>query len=240
MKSLTKALALVLPLVAGQALGATTTYYMDSNLTGEIISPIVSPNLGWAKLTLAEGSDGTGDYLDFRISIYDSGNISGDNAGLVNLGDSAAFTSFGFDLSGVTDAVVAYAPPITADAGAWTVSTDSQATGLNSFSFDWYGLDGGSTPVTNVLTFRMYGTGIVLSSLQGSVPPDFALHIQSLASGGSVKVGCANLENCVGDYIPPNPVPVPGAVWLFGSALGMLGWGNRRQKLVAERTAVLA
>ena len=25
-----------------------------------------------------------------------------------------------------------------------------------------------------------------------------------------------------------NPIPIPGAVWLFGSALGLLGWMRRR------------
>lgn len=30
------------------------------------------------------------------------------------------------------------------------------------------------------------------------------------------------------DWIAPTPIPVPAAVWLFGSALGLLGWMRRR------------
>jgi hypothetical protein len=35
----------------------------------------------------------------------------------------------------------------------------------------------------------------------------------------------AKFDNIV---VTGNPVPVPGAVWLFGSGLALLGWRRRR------------
>jgi hypothetical protein len=48
------------------------------------------------------------------------------------------------------------------------------------------------------------------------------IHVQGFDSGGS--------ESFVNN--PPNPVPIPAAVWLFGSALiGLIGISRRRAKL---------
>ncbi len=50
------------------------------------------------------------------------------------------------------------------------------------------------------------------------------------ASSLSFRVETANNSNYFGDLTlgAATPVPVPAAVWLFGSALGLLGWMRRR------------
>ena len=47
----------------------------------------------------------------------------------------------------------------------------------------------------------------------------------------STPLACVSPEvgnDCGSDWIAPNPIPVPAAAWLFGSALGLLGWVRRR------------
>jgi hypothetical protein len=45
---------------------------------------------------------------------------------------------------------------------------------------------------------------------------------------GSDDVFCLDGNGECSDWISTTPVPVPAAVWLFGSALGLLGWMRRR------------
>jgi len=48
-------------------------------------------------------------------------------------------------------------------------------------------------------------------------------------SDGWVGRGWMEPSNLIDDWlVTANPVPVPAAVWLFGSALGLLGWLRRR------------
>ena len=52
-----------------------------------------------------------------------------------------------------------------------------------------------------------------------------------VSSTGSNTVQCDSLNGPIGqcsDWIAPSPIPVPAAVWLFGSALGLLGWMRRK------------
>jgi len=51
----------------------------------------------------------------------------------------------------------------------------------------------------------------------GAGPFLAAAHVQSTGPNGKDS-----------DWIAPNPIPVPAAVWLFGSALGLLGWMRRK------------
>lgn len=50
----------------------------------------------------------------------------------------------------------------------------------------------------------------------------------TLQLGATTGGGAGSFANMYYDNISINVVPVPAAVWLFGSALGLLGWVRRR------------
>lgn len=57
----------------------------------------------------------------------------------------------------------------------------------------------------------------------------------TISKTGGTAGGLSNYRTYLGDIItnpnPPNPVPVPAAVWLFGSALaGLVGTARRKSK----------
>lgn len=53
-------------------------------------------------------------------------------------------------------------------------------------------------------------------------------NVSSLYDSSGVYYDNICFDNTGGCPGQPNPIPVPAAVWLFGSALGLLGWVRRR------------
>jgi len=75
-----------------------------------------------------------------------------------------------------------------------------------------------------------------LTNAGGSVElvPDIGNATNSVDGGCSTFIGCAapdinNFRLITGGRVIANVVPIPAAVWLFGSALAGLGWMRRRQ-----------
>jgi len=72
--------------------------------------------------------------------------------------------------------------------------------------------------------------------LSGLLPPDtYTLRVQASVGASGISVGRPQASTAAFDFnfllgIPggASVVPVPAAVWLFGSAIGLLGWLGRR------------
>ena len=58
------------------------------------------------------------------------------------------------------------------------------------------------------------------------LPGEFAEAVRTFNGGCPMGIGCYDQQFAI---FPP--IPVPAAVWLFGSALGLLGWMRRRQQI---------
>ena len=127
----------------------------------------------------------------------------------------------------------AAAPGQTWDGGAWALnsSADPMAGGqVAAVNIEWF------DAFNNQISFISNGTFTALSPLN-----QWTLQtISGVAPAGTAK---ARLVLITGDFLPGGPggaprfddaffdirpVPVPAAVWLFGSSLGLLGWMRRK------------
>ena len=150
-------------------------------------------------------SDEVTDQLSFQVS-----------ANTAVLGSGADVEQFGFNLD------FAIAVTLVSGTNSATLSQDDQVKGRNS-DFDFVVDFGQGQPFFASVEFVIEGTGLDLAAFLNSPvstqnnKPDaqFMAHIQSTSTPG-------NSESIGG------VVPIPAAAWLFGSALGLLGWLRRR------------
>lgn len=137
------------------------------------------------------------------------------------LGPDRDVQSFGFmlDFDGAT---------LVAGSDALSLATDAMVQGRNS-TFDYVASFGNGAPILNPVMFTIEGVGLDLraifdagfSSQNNKPDAQFMAHIQSTGTTpGSESIG--------GNY-----VPIPGAVWMFGSGLVAL-FGFTRRKILAR------
>jgi len=196
------ALAAIALFVAGQASAASISYFLDE-------SNDLAGGVNYAQVTI---SDGIGGNIDFKVEVIQSAFPSP----LTNFGMQAFF--FNYDQS----LTVSKTNIVNIDPASWAILEDKNAGGgFGKFQLEAAG--SGSTR-TSLLTFSISGvSGDTVNSYalgNAEMGEFFAAHI----AGYDASVS----GNTSGKFAGSTAVPVPAAVWLFGSALGMLAWSRRR------------
>jgi hypothetical protein len=186
-----------------QANAASVTYQLDqSNDLAD--GPI------YATVTIADGVAGN---IDFSVEIIESAFPSP----LSNFGMQAFYFNYDDALTVAESNIVNINP------NSWNINEDMNAGGgFGRFEFQATG--SGSTR-TSLLTFSITGVaGDTIADYATGYADDttefFAAHIAGYDDAES--------GNTSGKFAGSTVVPIPAAMWLFGSALGMLAWLRRK------------
>jgi hypothetical protein len=204
MKLLSQATVVAIALLgAMQANAASVTYQLDqSNDLAD--GPI------YGTVTISDGVAGN---IDFSVAI-DSGAFP---TPLSNFGMQAFYFNYDNSLTVSASNITAVIP------NSWAIAEDRNAGG-GFGKFEFVATGSGSTR-TSVLTFSISGVaGDTIADYAVGYADDttefFAAHIAGYSSSMT--------GNTSGKFAGSTVVPVPAAIWLFGSALGMLAWSRRR------------
>jgi len=184
---------------------ASTSYFLNQ-------SNDLANGTNYATVTISDSTDFVGD-IEFKVEVDESQFPTP----FSNFGMDAFFfnhdNSISIDELCLTDF----------DPTDWEVKYNKNAGG-GFGKFDILAKGDGSSR-TSVLTFRV--TGVAGDTIEDyalgsadNMGEFFAAHIAGYDSGVS--------GNTSGKFAGSTAVPVPAAAWLFGSALGMLGWSRRR------------
>jgi hypothetical protein len=189
---------LLLIFAATHATAATISYFLDQ-------SNELPDGINYAQVTISDSDTVIGD-IDFSVEVLTSAfSISGSNFGMQSF-------SFNYDPSLSIDA----SNIITINPLAWSISEGANAGG----GFGKYGfqLSGNGSTRTELLSFSITGVeGDTIdsyaldSSLKPAATEFFAAHIAGFDS--TYGVTSAKFAGSIPE------VPVPAAVWLFGSGI---------------------
>jgi hypothetical protein len=208
------AVALFALFIAGQASAASVSYYLDQ-------SNDLPDGDNYAQVTISDGAAGN---IDFRVEVLSS-------AFPMPLGENFGMQTFSFNYDPALDdpaGSISADSIVDVDPTSWAIKENKNAGGgFGKFDFQTTG-NGDSR--TLVLTFSIAGVvgDTVNSYALGSADDSgefFAAHIADYDDWVT--------DNTSGQFAGSAAVPVPAAVWLFGSALGMLGWMRRRSSAVS-------
>jgi hypothetical protein len=201
-------LLITLAMITGKATASTVIYDLELNnlaaYTGQTL----------ARVTLTDHLSGG---VDFEVEAL----ITGTKVAQFGFNFMSNTVPVGFSITGLPSAWV------------YDVAIDSQE-GFNGFGkFDVDVHDGGSAGRLSPLTFSV-STGSVADyvalSSGGSEPSLFSIHVTDLDASGSGFCDGSGCDVITGYAGGGTLVPVPAAVWLFGSGLlGLVGIGRRRK-----------
>jgi len=96
--------------------------------------------------------------------------------------------------------------------------------------FAFYGADFTATAAVAEVLFGIAGYVVGGGVAAGPIGTGDWLNLERVEFGvaSCCGIGIETLDMTI-DNVNVSIVPIPGAVWLFGSALGLLGWVRRRQ-----------
>lgn len=153
--------------------------------------------------------------------------------GLLTGANSCANTSFGDNF--VNDTIVTYDVGGDASCSIRNIGGDDSAAGNNYRGLrSWAG--GG---VNNCGDNTDRGALDMITIIQDNLGSNGSLILANFNGVGAIPAAClvpgANPGDALGcqrahwlEFTSAAPIPVPAAVWLFGSAVGLLGWARRR------------
>lgn len=153
-----------------------------------------------------------------------------ENAGNLNFTVTALeptnwkFSNFYFNLGGSTGAITLTGLPT-----GWNADTDQNVSEFGVFSD---GARGTGRSLQSVFSFTADGTNTLsfANLLENNKGWIFAAHVQCSGRGGNVcdSVDGESSHHIAGTDI--SPIPIPGAVWLFGTAImGFISMSSRRK-----------
>lgn len=201
--------------LAGTAQAASVSYYLDQSNA----EPHLPDGVNYLQVTVSDAVFGPdNEAIRFDVDLLPAlTSIAGNNFGI---------QSFGFNTLLDTGAVLA---AITGLPTGWTKTDDANQDGFGTFELVNSG--GGANRQNPTLTFYISG-----------IAGDSVLDYVAL-SGGNAGQGNVYFASHVAGFLDQDPggaeltsaffggsavVPVPAAVWLFGSALGLVAGLRRR------------
>jgi len=206
MKKILTMSALPLMLAGYQANAATISYYLDQ-------SNDLPDGINYAQVTISDGTEGD---IDFSVEVLTSA---------FSISPTANFGMQTFSFNYDTALTVSAANITDIDPASWTISQNANAGGgFGKFEFE---LSGSGSSRTDLMSFSISGvTGdsiwdyAIGSTLKPSSGEFFAAHI----AGFDETYGVTSAQ-----FAGSTAVPVPAAVWLFGSGLIGLAGVTRRK-----------
>lgn len=206
--------------------GAFTNFYLDSSASTVTVDTrssaknfpafsIFRTNVAYAGTTVGDDGDAA---VTGQIHKFNSVGQAGDDGIIWATGPDGIVETLGYISSSSKNYVNSFGGVI--NSGVHDVSID------NLFETGVSGVIG-TTGNPDFATSKRFAT-LTLNDLQAGWYALFVGGSDILGTGGdiSLKVTASALAST---YVPPSAVPVPGAVWLFGSALvGFLGVARKK------------
>ena len=181
----------------------------------------------WSDVNLQEAQGWRHD-LDYGLFKSDVGGTVTLNATAVNGSSATSTPNFGFTIfKGMDSSTVAYDHH-----GPWNLQNNTQIGAPTASSVPNTPAKGFNLPASAIVAYSIGGaTPSNLNTISFNADPD---QIYTIVLGGYRNGGWVETVDGYKLLVTAEGVPIPGAVWLFGSAMaGLIGFGRRSKKSAA-------